>query len=339
VKTQNGSFLACVRMCVFVHLYFLYTFSGILKIINYRLYPSCSWDDRVVRRLIGDGKLAARMRGAEIREKKTEVECPICFLYYEQVNSTKCCKAFICTECFLQFNPPPNKKHGSNSSSNNNNNKSCDCPFCNSPELHVQVSARDRNVLKNAEREEEEQKIIEAKIRNEFEEKQKSFAAEDGASSEFGQSLLEHHSSTRKLTSDSFGSDISTPCLASVEERVAIEEEMKHQHLHPLVRRIQEEAEEASNARAQEYFLSNRGRRNRIRERYTDAARSSILLGRHDVSLFCFCMNLVFIFNVFLLQSSLLLLLKMCVFNLYRETGIVEWKVLKGGICAALMTY
>jgi hypothetical protein len=218
------------------------------------------------------------MRGAETRESKTEVECPICFLYYEQVNSTKCCKAFICTECFLQFNPPPNRKHSSG------NSKTCDCPFCNSPELHVQVSAQDSNVLKNAERDEEEQKILEAKIRSEFEERQKSLVAAGSSPSEFGQSLLDHHSSTRKLTSDSSGSDFSNPCIATVEDRTAIEEEMKHQHLHPLVRRIQEEAEEASNARAQEYMLSNRGRRGRVRERYADAARSSILLGRHDVS-------------------------------------------------------
>ena len=249
-----------------------------MTLFFFSLYPSCTWDDRVVRRLIGDGKLAARMRGAETRESKTEVECPICFLYYEQVNSTKCCKAFICTECFLQFTPPPNRKH------NSGNSKSCDCPFCNSPELHVQVSAQDRNVLKNAERDEEEQKILEAKIRSEFEERQKSLAADGSSPSEFGQFLLDHHSSARKLTSDSSGSDFSNPCIATVEDRAAIEEEMKHQHLHPLVRRIQEEAEEASNARAQEYILSNRGRRGRVRERYAEAARSSILLGRHDVS-------------------------------------------------------
>eukprot|EP00590_Aulacoseira_subarctica_P002892 CAMPEP_0172415074 /NCGR_PEP_ID=MMETSP1064-20121228/1602_1 /TAXON_ID=202472 /ORGANISM="Aulacoseira subarctica , Strain CCAP 1002/5" /LENGTH=440 /DNA_ID=CAMNT_0013151971 /DNA_START=82 /DNA_END=1404 /DNA_ORIENTATION=+ len=246
------------------------------------LYPSCSWDDRVVRRLIGDGKLAARMRGTETREKKTEVECPICFLYYEQVNSTQCCKAFICTECFLQFNPSPSKKHSSSSSHNPNTN--CDCPFCNAPQLLVQVSARDRNMLKNAEREEEEQKIAEARIRREFEEKQKSIA--DGISSEFGQSLVKH-SSIRKMTTSSDGSfeeNFSTNlCVASVEERLAIEEEMKRQHLHPLVRRIQEEAEEASNARAQEFHLSNRGRRNRIMERFAEVSRSSLLSsGRND---------------------------------------------------------
>jgi len=232
------------------------------------------------------------MRGTETRETKNEVECPICFLYFDQLNATQCCKAFICTECFLQLNPPPRRKHEHPSRHRSRAGQaSCDCPFCNSPKLVVQVSANDMNVLKNAEREEEEQKIIEAKIRADLEERSASLQSKENAaessnaaSSAFGESLVKH-SSTRKLTGDGSFED-GEIYVASVEERATLEEEMKQQHLHPLVRQMQQEAEEASNARAQEYLMSNRGRRSRLRERYNEARSALLSSGRHEVSSF-----------------------------------------------------
>ncbi|GAX22218.1 hypothetical protein FisN_19Lh283 [Fistulifera solaris] len=88
------------------------------------LYPSCHWEDKVIRRLIGDGKLAARQKGTERRTKESDHECPICFLNYGQVNVTKCCQAVLCTECYLQVHPQREKSV---------------CPFCNNPKLVVSI--------------------------------------------------------------------------------------------------------------------------------------------------------------------------------------------------------
>ena len=87
---------------------------------------STKWDDKTIRRLIGDGKLASRLIGTDIRLSTTSVECPICFLYYSQVNTTNCCKASICTECWLQVQADPKDKNAS-------------CPFCNTPKVRVKV--------------------------------------------------------------------------------------------------------------------------------------------------------------------------------------------------------
>lgn len=39
-------------------------------------------------------------------------ECPICFLLYPRLNSTKCCNQYICTECFVQIKRlPPHPRH------------------------------------------------------------------------------------------------------------------------------------------------------------------------------------------------------------------------------------
>jgi hypothetical protein len=78
----------------------------------------------MIRRLIGDGKLAARQKGTERRTKESDHECPICFLNYGQVNVTKCCQAVLCTECYLQVHPQREKSV---------------CPFCNNSKLVVSI--------------------------------------------------------------------------------------------------------------------------------------------------------------------------------------------------------
>lgn len=97
------------------------------------LYPSCPWDDKAIRRLIGDGKLAARQLGTERRENVTDVECPICFLHYSVINKTKCCHAYVCTECYLQVRPQklPTLKNGKTAPGS-------PCPFCNATNLRVE---------------------------------------------------------------------------------------------------------------------------------------------------------------------------------------------------------
>jgi hypothetical protein len=111
-----------------------------------RLYPKCQWEEKTIRRLIGDGKLAARLRGTEEpRYHNEDRECPICFLHYSEINVTKCCHANICTECYLQVRPqkgikssPQQQQHNSPQQTSQNN----PCPFCNAVKLSVTVAGK-----------------------------------------------------------------------------------------------------------------------------------------------------------------------------------------------------
>jgi hypothetical protein len=69
------------------------------------LYPSQDVDQRKLRRLILDSKLAPCYPGGEAPAVELE-ECPICFLHYPSLNRSKCCTKGICTECFLQMKSP-----------------------------------------------------------------------------------------------------------------------------------------------------------------------------------------------------------------------------------------
>jgi len=140
------------------------------------------------------------------------------------------------------------------------------------------MSTNQANLSKIAEREEEEQRIIEAKIRanlhaqtmpTHFSRETNSLSEEisqdinlDKNPTTFGQSLCRMTSQGGKVVVKE------GIFVASVEERQQIEDEMKQQHRHPLVRQLQEEAEAASNARAAAYARSvselPQSRRNRI---------------------------------------------------------------------------
>ncbi|CAN8076422.1 unnamed protein product [Agarophyton chilense] len=80
------------------------------------LYPTCNWDDKLVRRLILRGDLAPRYPGEDDPSPNVREECPICMLVYPVLNQTKCCQARLCTECYLQIRPPRHNKEP--------------CPFC-----------------------------------------------------------------------------------------------------------------------------------------------------------------------------------------------------------------
>ena len=80
---------------------------------------------------------------------KTDRECPICFMYYNETNISKCCNATLCTECYLQIKPQKDKH--------------TTCPFCNNPKMTISVQ-RGMDEGDVAKREEEEQKVIEATI-------------------------------------------------------------------------------------------------------------------------------------------------------------------------------
>jgi len=215
------------------------------------LYPTCTWDDRTIRRLIGDGKLAARSVGHETILSSNDKECPICFLYYSQVNETLCCKANICTECYLQVRPM--------------HEKNCVCSFCNTSQFNVKISKKEENKpeeknLADIDLEKTAEKVVKKEIK-------------DG---EFGSRLLRVRSESITSSEISFGDDTHTSCTMSPEERKRIEEEMKEQYDHPLARRIDTEAEERRQEHDQTYRRASSERLGRNR----NLLNRSLLSGR-----------------------------------------------------------
>jgi hypothetical protein len=205
----------------------------------FSLYNQCQWDDKAVRRLVGDGKLAARLKGGEDRTPDINQECPICFLYYEDINVTKCCSAQICTECFLQVRPQK-EKHAN-------------CPFCNSHKLSVSV-AKKMTAEQLEEQEKEEQQVIEARIRSQSM-SENSDGCDNNGSECFGSSLkMDSRVALMQARSESFASNNSAEnnnqkenimsLAMTPEERQRLEEEMKAQLSHPLHMRVEAEAEE-----------------------------------------------------------------------------------------------
>jgi hypothetical protein len=82
------------------------------------LYTECAWKESVIAKYIYTGVIAPRYPGHEDEESGEDIECPICFLNYPThgVNTTRCCKTDICTECVLQVMKPTG---------------SSTCPLCN----------------------------------------------------------------------------------------------------------------------------------------------------------------------------------------------------------------
>ena len=76
-----------------------------------------------------------------------EQNCPICMLHYDDINMLKCCKAMICTECYLQAENP--------------DSRDSPCPFCKNDHMSIVVARRlcDDEAYERAV---EEQKVIEA---------------------------------------------------------------------------------------------------------------------------------------------------------------------------------
>ena len=259
----------CLSRCFCAHLSFC------PDSIHSRLYPSCEWESKQIRRLIGDGKLAARLKGADSYMSKSDRECPICFLHYSQTNQTVCCNATVCTECYLQIKPQKDKH--------------TTCPFCNNPKMTitVQQAMDEEDILK---RDQEEQRVIEASIRNRAAQKNGESAGRSSANTPeneqqegggtFGSSL-ENYNRSRTFSNASSSnmsasSEPGTPntddsnALLSVamtpEDRRALETEMRAQLLHETHQRMQTEEEEASMRRAEEWYGSEAGARARMRD-------------------------------------------------------------------------
>jgi len=254
------------------------------------LYPSCHWDEKAIRRLIGDGRLAARLKGSESRNTAGDQECPICFLQYTEVNITQCCKANICTECFLQIRPQKEKN--------------CVCPFCNNSRLFVSV-ARKLNNAQLEVRQADEQRVIEARIRSRVEGQNGVESAPMTATDPNGfGSSLESDAILRRQRSPSMGaenesslSDIQLLRQLSLtsQDRQALEEEMRAQHTHPLALQVEQEAEQrriqneieynrTHGSRAREVLLQSRalggsGRRSRFSRMISEPA---LMSGRNN---------------------------------------------------------
>ena len=179
----------------------------------------------------------------------TDHECPICFLHYSQVNVTQCCQADICTECYLQVRPQKER--------------TSICPFCNHPKMCIKV-AKTMDSAAVEERQMNEQKVIEAKIRA-----QNSSVNEDPSG--FGSSL-EHNTAVRlmRARSESLSSagdsenDVASIAMTP-EDRQVLEEEIRAQHLHPLARRVEQEAEDRRLENERNYYRSQSGRLRELR--------------------------------------------------------------------------
>ncbi|CAK4609607.1 hypothetical protein LEN26_010572 [Aphanomyces euteiches] len=97
------------------------------------LYKSCSWEHKVVRKMIAERKIAPRYPGSDTPGLDS-YECPICFMYYPStLNQTKCCKQAICTECYLQTKQP---------------SKTVCCPFCNTDNFETLFTVGSSGSLK-----------------------------------------------------------------------------------------------------------------------------------------------------------------------------------------------
>lgn len=226
------------------------------------LYGTCQWDDKAIRRLIADGRIAARLKGEECPDSScgaTE-ECPICFLSYSDVNVTKCCNASICTECFLQVRPQKEKQST--------------CPFCNCENLSVVIAKKKDNI-------DNFDSCVPGAI------SATSLSASSGTSSSSSStsgdsgkkksaaSVAPHKPMAIKKHNTGFGSELekderfknvkkrsesfastegtNTPktekeIIESIamtsEERQRLEDEMRAQHYHPLVLQLEAEAQE-----------------------------------------------------------------------------------------------
>ena len=70
----------------------------------------CTGDERVLRRMILERRLAPFYRGEEEPADDDREECPICMLYFPGgLNRSACCQQGLCSECFLQICPRANK--------------------------------------------------------------------------------------------------------------------------------------------------------------------------------------------------------------------------------------
>jgi hypothetical protein len=187
-----------------------------------RLYKTCQWDDKVLRRLIGDGKLASRKSchtSAAVSSSSSSWECPICFCNYDEVNRTTCCDKEICTECYLQLKPQKNTNAA--------------CPYCLSQRLKVE-------------------RCLETPPKPESVEVANKTSVEAAATK--GDS-----SSPSTAGHKGGGSSSSSSYCLTPEQRQSLEAKVMEQQIHPLAARLAQEEAERRLANELEYLSNHPG--------------------------------------------------------------------------------
>lgn len=155
-----------------------------------------------------------------------------------------CCKATICSECFLQLQDCK---------------MSNPCPFCNNAKMTARIAkSLDDDFVRQ--RDTEEQQFIEASIKAKFSPDKDNNPKEVLQNSSFGSNLsadLESRCRSRTLSSDFDGNGI---VAMAPEERRKLEEEMSSQSQHPLVRKMTADAERERDRHELEYQQRRRER-------------------------------------------------------------------------------
>lgn len=205
---------------------------------------------------MGDGRVAARSKGAEFRNGEADQECPICFLYYSEVNVTKCCNANLCTECYFQVRPQK-EKHPT-------------CPFCNNQKLSISI-AKKLSADQILEREKDEKQIEDARKKARDGSPEENETISNNSSSDGFGSSLEQDSRVALLRarSESFASseennkpdenNLIQSLAMSPEERRRLEEEMRAQLSHPLTMQMEAEANERRMENDRAYYQTQSG--------------------------------------------------------------------------------
>jgi len=122
------------------------------------LYPQeqLKWDQKTMRRVITNKRVAPFYPGSIEAVNITDEECPICMLYYAGgLNRARCCRKPICTECYFSIRPM-------------GSNVSVICPFCQQPKFITSFTG----LLSEEERKKQEEestkvKELERKMREE----------------------------------------------------------------------------------------------------------------------------------------------------------------------------
>ena len=233
---------------------------ALYRVFQYNsLYSTCNWEEKTIRRMIGDGKLASRQQweadkyGIELDAEHHE--CPICFFTYPQMNGTKCCQANICSECYLQLQPyqKPNGQGNQNKPvMMNAKTQQNSCPFCNSAKLMITVGPMKQ--IQSQPPPPPEAPIADDKP----ESNPHAHPVAIPPTSGFGSSLEQnsrvammrarscsiaseqsHSSSTTASMKEQ--QEMLSQVAMTIQERQQIEEEMRAQHLHPLALKIEQE--------------------------------------------------------------------------------------------------
>eukprot|EP00934_Nitzschia_sp_Nitz4_P006631 Nitzschia sp. Nitz4//scaffold412_size15754//6801//8322//NITZ4_008871-RA/size15754-snap-gene-0.8-mRNA-1//1//CDS//3329551324//6621//frame0 len=217
------------------------------------------WDDKAVRRLVSHGKLAPRLPGAESRVDTTDQECPICFLYFSDVNATRCCNAVLCTECYLQVRPP--------------NDPEAPCPFCSTPKFTIQIAKKlsAEEGMARVQEELESEKASKLAHRANSLDGMGGFGANLEKDSRVANFRARSESLCSSENEDKTVPGADAKMIQSIamtpEERRRLEDEMRGQSTHPLALQMEAEAHQRQLQHDQEFNTSGQRQARPFRRR------------------------------------------------------------------------